>query len=87
MHTADTPKLNTIKEVEAEMHEVARLTNQLFTATADEPHARVISACFTALGVLADTHPCCRATVSQVAMQMGLQKAAMPEPSANKHVH
>lgn len=87
MHITPLPKLNTVEEVEAEMHEVARLTNQLFTATANEPHARVISACFTALGVLADTHPCCRALVSQVAMQMGLQKAAMPEPSATSSVH
>lgn len=87
MHTDAPTNLHTPEQIEAETAEVMRVTKLLMTTTAAEPHARLISALFTTLGVLAETHACCRDTVSKVSMQMGLQLAAMPEPSASNTVH
>lgn len=73
--------------LQREAAESDRLAAKLLDSAAAEPHARVITAMATALGVLGEAYPCCRATLGQVLMQMGLHMQAAPNTSAPHNVH
>lgn len=86
--TADkSPSVLTPAQVQQELAEVDRVTSQMLNAAPHEPHARVISALFTALALMAEAYPCCRPTMATMAMQYGLRFASVPEASPSPHVH
>lgn len=87
-NTADkTPNMLTPAQLQREVAEADRVTSQMLSAAPHEPHARVISALFTALTLMAEAYPCRRPTMATLAMQYGLRFASVPEASPSPHVH
>lgn len=85
MSTAPHDTLPTPLQQEAA--ESDRVTALLLDTVTAEPHARVITAMATALGVLGEAYPCCRAALGQVLMQLGLHMQTAPDTSNGQHVH
>lgn len=85
--TDDTPDVSTAAKVALEVAEADRVTALMLAAATDEPHARVVSALFTALHLMAEAYPCCRPSMAQLAMKSGLNFACVPHTSASAHVH
>ena len=73
--------------LQIETAQADRLAALLLASAGKEPHARVIAAMATALGLLGEAYPCCRATLGQVLMQMGLRMQSPSDASPSPHVH
>ena len=86
-----TTKSNTTPEIptpfQIETDRVNRLAALLLESAGKEPHAHVIAAMATALGLLGEAYPCCRTSLGQVLMQMGLRMQSPSEASPSHHVH